>query len=153
MTNHLCLHSLLVNKARSLGQKPRPGHVASDQEVLLHKVAGIWCSLAINCDQEYSGMPHWDTADVEHCLNCVIPWRDYEGADLLFSNIRKLVQVSPDEVISFRSRALTHNVSPLQEGRVRKIVDSYSQQCILDVDREKRGHSTEGGKSPKRERS
>ena len=30
MTNHPWLYSLLVNKAQSLGQKPRPGHVASD---------------------------------------------------------------------------------------------------------------------------
>ena len=126
MTNYPWLDSLLVNKARSLGQKPRPGHVASDQEVPLHKVAGIWCGLAINCDQEYSGMPHRDTADVKHSLNYVIPWGDYEGADLLFCEIRKRVQVSPGEVIFFRSRSLTHNVSPLQEGGVRNRVDLYS---------------------------
>ena len=150
MSNHPWLDSLLVNKAWSLGQKPRPGHVPSDQEVPLHKVAGIWCGLALNCDQEYSGMPHRDTTDVKHSLNCVIPWGDYEGADLLFREIRKRVQVSPGEVIFFRSRALTHNVSPLPEGGVRNIVDLYSHQGILDVDREKRGHSTEDGKSQKR---
>ena len=153
MTNHPWLDSLLVNKERSLGQKPRPGHVASDQEVPLHQVAGIWCGLAINCDPEYCGMPHRDTADVKHSLNYVIPWGDYEGADLLCWEIRKRVQVSPGEVIFFRSRALTHNVSPHQEGGVRNIVDLYSHQSILDVDREKHGHSAEDGKSQKRKRS
>ena len=128
MTNHPWLDSLLVDKVRSLSQKLSPEHVASDKEVPLHKLSGIWCCLAINCNQEYFGIPHRDTADIKHSLNCVIPYGDYEGADLVFWEIRKWVQVSPVEVIFLRSRALTHDVSLHHEGGV---VSGCSGKCLV----------------------
>ena len=104
----------------------------------LHNVAGIWYGLAVNCDQQFSGVPHQDTADVKHSFNCVIPWGEWDGADLLFWKIQKRVQVSEGEVIFFRSRALTHNVSPLRNGSVRNALDVYSHQGVLDIDRKRR---------------
>ena len=73
MTNHSCVDSLPLYKARSLTLKPCPGHDASDQGVPLHKVAGIWYGLAITCNQDYSRILNRDTPDVKHSLNCVIP--------------------------------------------------------------------------------
>ena len=74
---------------------------------------------------------------MKNSFNCVIPWGKWDGADLLFWEIRKQVQVSKGEVIFFRSRALTHNVSPLKDSSVRNALDLYSQQGVLDIDRKR----------------
>jgi len=84
MTNHPWLDKLIVNKAKSLGQKVSVACAALTEQVPLHKVAGIWYGLVVNCDQEFSGVPHRDTNDVKQSMNCVIPWGMWDGADLLF---------------------------------------------------------------------
>ena len=138
MTTHPWLDNLIVNRAVSLGQKIVPGRQPSSEDVPLHTVAGIWFGLAINLLQQKPGNPHRDPADARNSLTCVIPWGEWKGGDLLFWEIQKQVQVSEGEVIFFRSRALTHNVSPLQEGGTRNIVDLYSHQNVLDVDKKRR---------------
>ncbi|KAF8451390.1 hypothetical protein BGX38DRAFT_1183099 [Terfezia claveryi] len=139
MTTHPWLDKLLVNQAKNLGQKVGAGGTSAMSEVPLHKVAGIWYGLAVNCDQEFAGM------------NCIIPWGDWQGADLLFWEIRQRVQISEGEVIFFRSRALTHNVSPLHAGGVRNALDLYSHQAILDLDKKRRHpEKAQGGKRKSR---
>ena len=128
----------MVKRAQTLGQEILPGHVPAANQVPLHTVAGVWYWLAVNCDQEYAGVPHRDEADVKNSMNCVIPWGTFTGGDLLFWEIRKRVQVSEGEVIFFRSKALTHNVSPLGTGSNRNVLDLYSHQAVLDVDRKRR---------------
>jgi predicted 2-oxoglutarate/Fe(II)-dependent dioxygenase YbiX len=71
-------------------------------------------------------------------MNCVIPWGTFTGADLLLWELKKRVQVSEGEVIFFRSKALTHNVSPLTAGSNRNVLDLYSHQAVLEVDRKRR---------------
>ena len=61
----------------------------------------------------------------------------WSGADLLFWETKKRVQVSEGEVLFFRSRALTHNVSPLAPVGNRNVLDLYSHQGVLDVDRKR----------------
>jgi len=51
MTNHPWLDKLIVNKAPNLGQKIIPWQAVAIEQVPLHKVAGTWYGLAVNCDQ------------------------------------------------------------------------------------------------------
>ncbi|RPB19192.1 hypothetical protein L211DRAFT_853460 [Terfezia boudieri ATCC MYA-4762] len=88
MTTHPWLDKLLVNQAKHLGQKVVAGGGLNMPEIPLHKVAGIWYGLAVNCDQEFAGVPHRDGNDVKNSMNCVIPWGSWEGADLLFWEVR-----------------------------------------------------------------
>ncbi|KAF8415100.1 hypothetical protein BGX38DRAFT_1246454 [Terfezia claveryi] len=140
MTTHPWLDKLLVNQAKNLGQKVGAGGTSAMSEVPLHKVAGF-----------VRGVPHRDGNDVKHSMNCIIPWGDWQGADLLFWEIRQRVQISEGEVIFFRSRALTHNVSPLHAGGVRNALDLYSHQAILDLDKKRRHpEKAQGGKRKSR---
>jgi len=106
--------------------------------VPLHTVAGIWYRRVVNCDQKYAGAPYRDDADVKSSMNCIVPWGTWSGAYLLFWEIKKRVQVSEGEVLFFQSRALTHNVSPLAPGGNPNVLDLYSHQAVLDVDRKRR---------------
>lgn len=138
MRTHPWLDKLMVKKAHTLGQKIVPGQPQPTNKVPLHTVAGVWYGLAVNCDQEFAGVPHRDEADVKNSMNCVIPWGTFTGADLLLWELKKRVQVSEGEVIFFRSKALTHNVSPLTAGSNRNVLDLYSHQAVLEVDRKRR---------------
>ncbi|RPB18301.1 hypothetical protein L211DRAFT_854238 [Terfezia boudieri ATCC MYA-4762] len=91
MTTHPWLDKLLVNQAKHLGQKVVAGEVSTAVEIPLHKVAGIWYELAVNCDQEFAGVPHRDSNDIKNSMNCIIPWGSWEGADLLFWEVRQRV--------------------------------------------------------------
>ncbi|KAF8415248.1 hypothetical protein EV426DRAFT_709352 [Tirmania nivea] len=84
MTTHPWLDKLLINQAKSLGQKVVASARSNTLDVPLHKVEGIWYGLAVNCDQEFAGVPHRDGNNVKNSMNCVIPWGSWEGADLLF---------------------------------------------------------------------
>lgn len=73
MTNHPWLDKLIVNKAKSLGQKIVLGSTVEKENIPLHKVAGIWYGLAVNCDQEFAGVPHRDGNDMKNSMNCIRP--------------------------------------------------------------------------------
>ncbi|KAF8457020.1 hypothetical protein BGX38DRAFT_1161612 [Terfezia claveryi] len=128
MTTHLWLDKLLVNQVKNLGQKVRAGGTSAMSEVPLHKVVRIWYGLAVNCDQEFAGVPHQNGNNVKHSMNCIIPW-----------------------VIFFQSRTLTHNVSPLHTSGVRNTLDLYCHQAILDLDKKRRHmEKAQGGKCKSR---
>lgn len=147
MTTHKWLDGLMVKGGVHLGQK-------GGQELAsrpLHKLAGAWCGLVINQDQTRGGVPHRDWEDVKKGYNCVVPYGDWEGGDLLLWELRKRVEIVEGDAFFFRGSVITHNVWNIHEGGVRHGIDLFTHQNVLDRDKKQREKA--GVRAPKAKRS
>ena len=75
------------NAKRAIKRRKRKEETSSDwedeEEVKLQKVGGLWHGLAVNEGQTKSGKPHKDDADAKKAFNCVIPYRDWQGGEII----------------------------------------------------------------------
>ena len=80
------LDTLIINNAIDIGQDGQNKNAEKHND--LQKVAGIWLGLPINQNQTNSGGVHRDERDVKRGFNCVVPYGEWEGGDLLLWEIR-----------------------------------------------------------------
>ena len=59
----------------------------------MDKVGELWPALAINEGQTDVGGVRKDYKDAKGSFNCVIPYGDWEGGDVLLWDLRKRVEV------------------------------------------------------------
>ena len=64
----------------------------------------LWPALAINEGQTDVGGVHKDYKDAKDSFNCVIPYGDWEGCDVLLWDLRKRVEVKEGQALFFRGR-------------------------------------------------
>ena len=113
------------------GQTPLP-------DVPLSKVAGIWHGLVINWGQTHAGEPHRDDEDAKLGYNCVVPYRDWSGGDLLLWDLKMRIELREGDAFIFRGSLLTHNAYSIVPGGVRNGVDLFTHQNLLNLDKAKR---------------
>ena len=112
MTNTPWLDELINREACNLGQK----NTHKNKDVLLEKIGGTWHSLAINQNQIKSGGAHRDFRDATNSLNCVVPYGDWMGGDLLLWELRKRVELKEGEALFFRGSSILHNCWNISNG-------------------------------------
>ena len=90
-----CLNNLIPHNGVHLGQnvkrakkqnqkqKEEGSEWEDEEEVKLQNVGGLWHGLAINKAQSQSGKPHKDYADAKETYNCVIPYGDWQGGEVI----------------------------------------------------------------------
>ena len=134
MTDTPWLNALIANGGIHLGQKGNK----KDESMKIQKVGGIWHGIAINQNQSTSGTAHRDLRDTKDGFNCVIPYGDWEGGDLLLWEIRQRLQFRQGHALFFRSRVLTHNACGI--SGLRNCVDLFTHENMLQLDKENRKH-------------
>ena len=75
----------------------------------LQKVAGIWSRLAINQNQTNTVAVYRDERDTKRGFNCVVPYGEWEGGDLLLWEIRQRISLQQGEAVFFRGNIISHN--------------------------------------------
>ena len=118
-------------------------HVGQDgkhqkEDVPLQKVGGIWHGLAINQNQDSSGGAHRDMRDTRAGFNCVVPYGDWEGGDLLLWEPRQRIQFRQGQAIFFRAASITHNAWNIHGSR--NCVDFFTHENVLQFDKVHRRH-------------
>lgn len=128
------LDNLIDRGAYHFGQKGEKHR----NDVPLQKVAGFWHGLVINQNQRQAGEPHRDMEDASHGYNCVIPYGDWVGGDLVLWELNRRVELREGEALIFRGSLITHSVWRIEPGGTRHGVDLFTHQNLLDVDQSKR---------------
>ena len=82
------------------------------------RCSDAWFNVVINFRLENSGMPvHQDPKDFRHELCWIIPFGDYQGANLYFPDMNLNVEFLPGDLICFNSFNLQHGVRSFQGFR------------------------------------
>ena len=70
-------------RAKKQKQKEEGSEWEDEEEVKLQKVGGLWHGLAINEAQSQIGKPQKDYTDSKEAYNCVIPYGDWQGGEVI----------------------------------------------------------------------
>ncbi|KAF8444359.1 hypothetical protein BGX38DRAFT_1197216 [Terfezia claveryi] len=134
MFNLPWLNKLIEKGGYHVGQKGK----TTRTDIPLQKVGGLWAGLAINQDQRGSGTPHKDQEDTGEGYNCIVPFGNWHGGDLLLWEINKRIEVEEGYAVFFRGNYLTHNVFNITAsqdgGSGRNVVDLFSHINLKRVD-------------------
>ena len=135
MNNIPWLNTMVEHGAKHVGQK---NNYAGEVEIPLDKLGELWPALAINEGQTDAGGVHKDYKDHKDSFNCVIPYGDWEGGDVLLWDLRKRVEVKEGQALFFRGRIILHNAWKLQGTR--HSVDLFLHDNIVALDKKKGTH-------------
>ena len=128
------LDTLINNNAIDIGQDGQKKNAEKHNH--LQKVAGIWSGLAINQNQTNSGEVHRDERDAKRGFNCVVPYGEWEGGDLLLWEIRQRISIQQGQAVFFRGNIISHNAWNIKG--VRNCVDLFTHKNVLRKHSEKR---------------
>ena len=81
------------------------------------KVGGLWHGLAVNEGQTKSGKPRKDYADAKEAFNCVIPYGDWPGGEIILWDLKQLVEFKEGQALFFRRRIVIHNACRIEGKR------------------------------------
>jgi hypothetical protein len=95
--------------------------------------AEAWSGMAINqkMTPEARSDWHYDWLDSEQVFNCLVPFGQFTGADLLLWDLETRVQISRGEVFFFYGRVLGHKVTPILHGN-RSVLDLLTHKSNFD---------------------
>jgi hypothetical protein len=92
-----------------------------------------WMGCAINQGQDdvfTGGATHRDKHDEPKGFNAVVPFGDYNGADLLLWPLEARVEMRRGDAIFFRGSIIAHNTLPVESG-VRNSLDCFSHREVF----------------------
>ena len=130
------LDSLIEKNAYDIGQNGSKKY--KKEHLPLQKVAGLWLGLAINQNQRTSGGAHRDERDTKKGYNCVVPYGEWDGGDLLLWEIRQRIGLRQGQALFFRGNLISHNAWGIKGTR--NCVDLFTHENMLRKDIEKRKH-------------
>ena len=92
----------------------------------------------IFCSSNVPGGAHRDERDTKKGFNCVVPYGEWEGGDLLLWEIRQRNSVRQGQAVFLRGSIISHNAWDIRG--VRNCVDLFTHENVLRKDLEKRKH-------------
>ncbi len=102
----------------------------------LEQVAGVWHTVALNRKQVgNASTTHQDWKDGQQTYNCVIPYGEWSGGDLILWPLKLRVQISEGEGFLFLGRVIAHSVSEVVG--MRNSVDAFLHKSNFDCLRRK----------------
>ena len=116
----------------------------------LTKVGGLWHGLAGNEGQTKSGKPYKDYADAKEALNCVIPYGDWQGGEIILWDLKQQVELKEGQALLFRGRIIIHNAWRI-EGK-RNCLDLFIHESLKRLDNKNKKHSGNKERNQKRKR-
>ena len=137
-----------INKGElNKGQK---GLAGPAEQVPLRKLGGLWHGLAISQQQTMDGKPYRDTRDMKEGFNCVIPYGEWEGGEVMLWEIGMRVEVRRGEALFFQGNVILHNAHDITGSR--NCVDLFIHQNVVTLDEQNRKHKWGGDKMGKNQR-
>lgn len=138
MNNTQWLNKLINKGGRNIGQK---GKAKGKEKAPLKKVGGLWHGVAICQGQTEDGNPHRDENDFKKGFNCVVPYGDWDGGDVVLWELGKRVELREGEALFFRGKCINHNAVGISGG-VRNCVDLFIHENLMRLDekRKKNGY-------------
>jgi hypothetical protein len=100
----------------------------------LSRMAGAWHGVAINQNMLPGGKQsttHQDWQDYYRGYNCVLPWGDYTGADLVLYQCRVVYQLRPGDALFFLGSLIAHQVTEITSGS-RHVLDLFTHKSAFD---------------------
>ena len=125
------------------------GGVDLVERVPLQKMTKLWNGLAISQNQTKDGVAYRGYTAAEYGFNCIVPYGDWKGGDILLWNVRKRIELREGEALFVRGSVILHNEGKIQEGGIRNCVDLFTCGNLLEMDMQRRKHGRPGRKSPK----
>ena len=92
--------------------------------------------MAINQNQTNSGGVHRDEMDAKRELNCVVPYGEWEGGDLLLWEIRQRISIQQRHAVFYRGNIISHNAWNIKG--VRNYMDLFTHENMFRKDSAKR---------------
>ena len=106
--------------------------------------------MAVNEGQTQSGKPHKDYADAKEAYNCVVPYGDWEGREVILWDLKKQVELKEGQALFFGGRIIIHNTWKIE--RKRNCMDLFIYESLKRLDEKNKKHSRNGERSKKRKR-
>ena len=98
----------------------------------MEKIGGIWHSLTINHNQIKSIGAHRDFRNATNSLNCVVPYEDWTGGDLLLWELRKQIELKEGEALFFQGSSILYNCWNISNGS-RNSINLFTHDRILEM--------------------
>ena len=99
-------------------------------------MGGLWHGLAINEAQSQSGKLHKDYADAKEAYNCIIPYGDWQGGEVILWDLKKKVELKEGQALIFQGRIIMHNAWRIEGSR--NSVDLFIHESLLKMDQKKK---------------
>jgi hypothetical protein len=95
--------------------------------------AGAWFGVAINQGQNdvVGTRTHQDWQDLRYGFNCVLPFGDYDGGDLILWQCGVQFELRPCDVLLFFGACIAHNTTGVTQG-VRNSLDLFNHKSVWD---------------------
>ena len=93
----------------------------------LKPLCGIWFGVAINQGIIGTTKSHIDWGDYGY--NCVIPWGEYHGGELVLHQLKTVVELKPGDAFYFMGSLITHNICNV--NGVRNSIDLFCHKTVL----------------------
>lgn len=105
----------------------------------IHSVAGAHLAVALNMGQTSTTVSraHQDWSDATTGFNCVCPFGDYKGGDLILWPLKIVLELRPGDCAVFAGARILHSIEPITHG-LRNSIDLFSHQGVLDWARARR---------------
>jgi hypothetical protein len=104
---------------------------AAPDGLQLEPVAGVWHTVALNRKQVGNASEtHQDWKDDGQTYNCVIPYGEWSGGDLILWPLKLRVQISEGEGFFFLGRLIAHSVTEVVG--MRNSVDAFIHKSNFD---------------------
>ena len=109
-------------------------------------LCGIWHGCAINSglDDPVGSGTHQDVKDYTRGFNCVLPYGEFTGADLVLWQLKLMVELRPGDVFMFYGSLIAHNVTGIESGE-RCSVDMFCHGNVFQWKKKVVTGKTEGG--------
>ena len=113
-------------------------------------MGGLCHGLAVNEGQTRSGQPHKDYADAKEAFNCVIPYGDWQGGEIILWDLKQRVELKEGQALFFHGRIIIHNAWRI-EGK-RNYVDLFIHESLNRLDNKNKKYSSNNERNRKRKR-
>ncbi|KAI9882659.1 MAG: hypothetical protein M1823_005595 [Watsoniomyces obsoletus] len=115
-------------------------------------LCGIWLGCAINSglDDPVGSGTHQDKKDSTRGFNCVFPYGNYSGDDLVLWQLKSVVELRPGDFILFYGSFIAHNVTGIENGE-RSSVDMFSHANVFQWKKKVVTGKTGGGQNAERD--
>ena len=93
----------------------------------LEPCCGVWFGVAINQDVTGDTGIHQDLGD--HGYNCVVPWGEYKGGELILWQLEMAVELWPGDAFFFIGSLIAHNIQGVKG--VQHSIDLFCDNMVL----------------------
>ncbi len=114
--------------------------------VFPHCSAWFGCAINQGIDDPHGTGTHLDKKDDYGTYNCVIPFGNYEGGDLVLWGLKMRMELRPGDVFLFFGSLIAHKVDGITSGK-RNVVDMFTHYNVFQWREKVKKGLTEAGKN------